>query len=118
MHSQVKAAITLLLSALLLVAQSAVAVSPRGPEAPACKRCACVRCDSACCARASGQPAQQVPGVPGPETSRQGFQAVFQPISLVVATLEPSDRELSPGVPALLRVAAVPLFQRNCVFLI
>ncbi|HXC98212.1 MAG TPA: hypothetical protein VN048_02640 [Verrucomicrobiae bacterium] len=114
-------AIALLLGFILL-AGSAIAVSPlpattHTREAGSC--CSdCKDCQTpACCARPDA-PAAPVTPVPAPSSSQNELQALAMPgVSILTLPSLPAH-ELSSRFSSPASMTAVPLFQRDCCYLI
>ena len=103
-------------SLLLIVAQTfAVAAPMSGAVAVAKPSCCCEDCR--CCVGESNAPS--VPLVPSTAPVAAQNQFVLPPAAVVMFTLGVPADEFSPAsTNAEFRAAALPLFQRNCVFLI
>lgn len=103
-------------SLLLIVAQTfAVAAPVSGAVAVAKPSCCCEDCR--CCVGESSAPS--VPLVPSTAPVAAQNQFVFPPVAVVILTLAAQgDEFFPPSARAEFRAAALPLFQRDCVFLI
>ena len=93
------------------------------PLAPACARSApkaCCHCGgkAACCAAKNTQPAAEVPAAPVPGSTQNHFQAaLFLAVSFL--NLPPAaDLPAFSAIAASPATHAVPLFTRDCAFLI
>src|SRR5882757_5707701 len=110
-----KTTFAILFSLLLTLTQ--VVSLPVASDSSAAKSCACSGCQRSCCIRREA-PASQ-PATPAPPSSSVRFQILFTALTQL-PTLVPEKSVLfstatgkstySPG--------AVPLFQRNCSYLI
>ena len=80
-----------------------------------CCRSSCDECAPACCGRPT-QPASPYTPVPV-RSSHNELQAIALPLANTLALYSPSAGEFSFG-PSPSPVAAVPLFQRDCSYLI
>ena len=114
-----KAATTVVLTALLLVGQGVAAARSGPASGPACTQCRCVHCDPACCAPGPSQPLPQVPAAPTPDSIRDFLQVAGQPPALLLYAME-APRVLESRSSSLppLQAATVPLFQWDCTLLI
>ncbi|PYJ85899.1 MAG: hypothetical protein DME22_07370 [Verrucomicrobia bacterium] len=109
----------ILFSFLLAGAQSVFAANSLCAVAPAKARCACSHCDKPTCCAARSVPLSQQPVAP---PSRDGSQnqlhllpaIVAQLISLTAPSLAESVSSASPS----LKVTDVPLYVRNCSYLV
>src|SRR5882724_4203116 len=92
--------------------------NPRGTKSSCC----CTGCDSmrcatpACCARPS-QPSPSSAPIP-PSISQNELQALAASTALLLTLPSHPTDDLYTTVSSLLRVATVPIFQRDCSYLI
>ena len=111
-----------LLLGLALVAQAGFAVSVQGAAAPAKSSCCCSDCDMkgcatpACCAKPSRPSAPFTPA-PAP-TSQNEWQALATSFAPVLALPSATADESSAPDSAFFVVGAVPIFQRDCAYLL
>jgi hypothetical protein len=113
-----KMTVALLLGILLAVAPTVATLA--APSAPAVKSCCCHGnhcCHMACCAAPKG-PAAPVAPAPVPSTSQTDLQALSASI-ISTLTLPPVvQKSFSPQYSSTLSMTAIPLFQRDCSYLI
>jgi len=103
-------------SLLLIVAQTFAVQAPVSSGEAAAKPCCC--CEGCyCCVGESSAPS--VPLVPSTPPVAAHNQFVLPPVAVVILTLAAPADDFSPAsASAEFRAAALPLFQRNCAFLI
>jgi hypothetical protein len=112
-----KSALSLLLG-LALVVQGGVAVSVQA-AAPAKSSCCCSgrSCATRACCAKPRQPSAPFAPASAP-TSQNEWQALAASGVLLLAVPSPSADQLSAPVSSFLVVAAVPIFQRDCAYLL
>jgi len=81
-----------------------------------CCRSSCDECAPACCGRPT-QPSSPYTPAPARSSSHNELQAIALPFAATLALYLPSSVEFSFG-PSPSPVAAVPLFKRDCSYLI
>jgi len=110
---------------LILASQCVFTISAgAAPNTPGAKTsCCCTGCDSkhcatpACCAKPADNRAPSVPVSPRSNTQKE-VQALATGVASVLTLQAPPTVELSPTAFSFLRAAAVPIFQRDCSYLI
>jgi hypothetical protein len=110
-----KTSLVIVLSLLMALTQSVFTAQP-APGKPA--KCACI-CSMPCCIREAAPVPQPV--TPAPPVSQNFHQqllllAVLAQIQWILPTALPANFNASPA--SLLPATAVPLYQRNCSYLI
>src|SRR5947209_6833676 len=113
MHNAAKITFAFLLSLLLAGTQS-VLLAAAPPSAPA--SCACPGCKKACCAAKGTAPAPQ----PAAPTRAADQSALFMAVLVRLVAFSPSSTaQVSSAYSSAPSLAAVvPLYQRNCSYLI
>jgi len=91
--------------------------SATAARSASCCRTDCADCPPKCCARPS-QPTSPSTPAPARPASQNESQALALPPVARLALYAPSFTEPSFHVPGSVPVAAVPLFQRDCCYLI
>src|SRR5437870_3058582 len=116
---------TVLLLGFILAWQAVFAVSaginenPRGTQSSCC----CTGCDSmrcatpACCARPSPPPTPSSPARPS-SAAQNELQALAVSAALLLMLPSIPANDFFTTASSLLRVATVPIFQRDCSYLI
>jgi len=106
-------------SALLVVVQALPGISLAIPASPADSLCKCCNCGGAgCCVTESAptpQPLQALPAAPIPQLTQLLFLCLSSSDSATLLTRLPEVRH---SVESAFRPRAVPIFQRDCAFLI
>jgi len=112
-----KAAFAILFSLLLAVTQSVLPAKADGQGQPAscCKRCVC---ESPCCVSGSAPASAPAPAAPVPSVSTKQLQPALQIAAKLLVTPDSSATEISFPVPTSFRSRAVPIYDRNCAYLI
>ena len=111
----VKAVVTILLSLVLLLAQALGASAVDRPAS--CVAADCCSGDKWCCAPASDAP--QPPGAPLPTSGNYRVSLIAALPVLIASQLPvPKQSSLTPIVTIPPPAAAVPLYVRNCSYLI
>src|SRR6185295_1551327 len=114
-----------LLLGFLLAWQGAFASPARlGATSQSAKRsCCCAGCDNkhcatpACCVKPSS-PSAPVAPASLPSTTQNEFQGLAATLVSLIALPSRSPNELPARAPSSVLVAAIPLFQRDCSYLI
>jgi hypothetical protein len=78
---------------------------------------ACCHCGKACCAAPASPESQPVPAAPVPSSS-QNQLLTFAPTALAWVLPTAAVLEFSPVISSPLTVKRLPLYARNCAFLI
>jgi hypothetical protein len=112
----VKQLAAIVFSLLLIVAQTFAVAAPMSSGASVVKRSCCGN-DCQCCVSQSGAPATAPVESTAPAAAQN--QLLFPPVALMCFTLPVPVDVFSPAFAApQFRSASVPLFQRDCTFLI
>jgi hypothetical protein len=110
-----KAALAILFSALVALTQGVLPVDAAVAKAPACcTRCAC---GSPCCVATPNSDSAPLPAAPAPQVSLKQSQCALIVAALVLSPLVSPAPKISPSVSSP-RSNALPLYERNCVYLI
>ena len=103
-------------SLALLGAQSVFLIG--APAAKPVSQCACEKCDTSCCKKKAAPESQPSSSTPAPTRAQIEWQVLAAVLTQLVALPASSKSDVSlrflPPIPA----PAVPLYQRNCSFLI
>jgi hypothetical protein len=111
----VKKFLAIVFSIALMTAQS-LALAGSAPSAAAKKDCCA--CNSKCCASKSDNSAKDIPAVPAPSSSQKSFQVVLTLAAWVLTPQINSSETLVSLRAAPLLAQFVPLFTRNCSYLL
>lgn|SRR5579859_4168348 len=116
-----KSAFAMLFSLLLIATQTAFVVEGPGPASALsdARQCACARshCPKSCCV-SQGVP---VPVSPPTVPTRAVSQPDWQLSATASATLDLAALQFNPRLPfdsSVLSVTAIPLYRRNCSYLL
>jgi hypothetical protein len=111
-----KKSIAILFSLLLIVAQTVVVAAPVSSSASAMKRTCCGE-DCRCCVGQSSAPVRLPIETSLPVAAQSQF--IFIRSAVVILTLAvPVAAQACVSTRAVLHRAELPIFQRNCAFLI
>ena len=115
-RNSVRVTFAILFSALLVLTQSVLpgAAAMANPQ-PCCKRCVC---DDSCCVAAPSSNSAPLPAIPASVVSLKQCQAAFAGAILVASPLVLPAAKISPSAVSSFRPDALPLYERNCVYLI
>lgn len=113
--SRVKAIVTILFSLALVLSHLPASASPVQQLCQSKTACGCG--DSSCCVKPADSAPAPVAPVPVPDTSRTQLLAAFQAVAHFVL-VQPEVVAPSTFLPAPPAPAAVPLYVRNCSYLI
>jgi hypothetical protein len=113
----VKAAFAILFSLLLALTQSVLPAKADGQaqSASCCKRCAC---ESPCCVNGSAPISAPAPAVPVPSASIKQFQPALAMLAKLFVAPVSSASTISFPAQFSLHSCAVPIYDRNCTYLI
>jgi len=112
---RVKAIVTILFSLALVLSHLPAFASPVKQLCQSKTACGCG--DSACCVKSADSTPAPVAPAPTSDNSRTQLIAAFQAVALFVL-VQPDDVAPSAFLPAAPAPAAVPLYVRNCSYLI
>lgn len=110
-----KALVTILFSLALVLSHLPAFASPVKQLCQSETACGCG--DSTCCVKSADSAPAPVAPAPTPDNSRTQLLAAFQTVAHFVL-VQPEAVELSAFLPASPASAAVPLYVRNCSYLI
>lgn len=71
-----------------------------------------------CCLAESGNPAPATPAVPAPNLVPKDFQGAFCLVAQLIQALPAVDHAIAPVSSACFIAGAVPLFARDCAYLL
>jgi hypothetical protein len=112
----VKKFVTIVFSLLLIVAQTFAVALPVSSSAPVTKR-SCCGDECTCCFSQSSSSTAPVAATTAPAPAQNQFS--LPPNAVVIFTVGALGVECSSALASAdFRPASVPLFQRNCLFLI
>jgi hypothetical protein len=121
---RMKTAVVLLLGFLLAWQSVATVAAKAGPIAGAAKSsCCCTGCDfkhcatPACCAKPADNPSPFAPA-PVPPRSSQEWQALAASVTILLTLPLREADEPSAASSSFIWIPAVPIFQRDCSYLI
>ena len=111
-----KTLLAIFFSLALLGTQSVFLIG--APAAKPVSQCACDKCDTSCCKKKAASESRPVSSAPAPTRAQIEWQLLAAVLTQLVTLPGASKPEVSfrflPPIPA----PAVPLYQRNCSFLI
>lgn len=110
-----KAVVTILFSLALVLSHLSVFASPVKQLCQNKTPCGCG--DSSCCVKATDATPKPVTPAPAPDTSRTQLLAAFQAVAQFVPT-QPAAAAATAFLPLTPAPAAIPLYVRNCSYLI
>jgi len=116
----VRRAFAILFSVVLVLTQSQFLAGASAPAAQrACAGCACGKaaCPRDCCLDRSAPVSQPLPVVPS-RTAAQDHSFSLLPTALLVTVSVCPISEVATPFPSPARAKALPLYQRNCAWLI
>jgi hypothetical protein len=115
-----KLLLAILFSVTLVWAQCGPAVwAQAAPAAAGGSGCACCHCGSAdCCMGKTTQRPQPISAAPAPRGSQSSHLLLVAPAALAFVLPQAPGSTFSPEAAAPPRAAALPLYQKNCTFLI
>jgi hypothetical protein len=109
----VKKVVAILFTLALLLAQPLAALNSQAATVGQC-----CNCHMACCAATDNTTPQPAPAAPAPESAQKVFLSLnLLPFALSFVLPAPDNRVGSKDI-ATTSASAVPLFQRDCAFLI
>jgi hypothetical protein len=111
-----KAAFAILFSALMVLGQTAFSRA----EVLSQSKLECARCDCGgkCCVTQSSQAPAPAPAAPAPNAPLKQFQFAPVPAAEIYLLPELAAPSISFVSISLLKLDAVPLYERNCAYLI
>ena len=114
-YPHVKALVTILFSLALVLSHLPAFASPVKQLCKSATACGCG--DSSCCVKSADSNPAPVAPAPTPDNSRTQLVAAFQAVAHFVLA-QPEVVAPTPFLPAPPAPAAVPLYVRNCSYLI
>jgi hypothetical protein len=112
---RVKAIVTILFSLALVLSHLPAFASPAKQLCESATACACG--DSTCCMKSPDSAPAPLAPAPAPDNSRTQLLAAFQTVAHFVL-IQPESVATPHFLPAPHAAAAVPLYVRNCSYLI
>src|SRR5438477_5890676 len=111
-----KAAFAIFFSALLVLGQTAFSrAEPLGQAKALCARC---DCGGKCCVTRSASTPAPAPAAPTPNTPLKQFQLALASAAQIYLLPEPPAPKVSSPFFSHFKSDAVPLYERNCSYLI
>ena len=112
----VRATFVILFSALLVLTQSVVpGDAALAKFQPCCSQCAC---SASCCAAAPNSNSAPLPAAPAPTVSLKQIQCALAVAALILPPQISPAPKISPSAASSFRSDALPLYERNCIYLI
>ena len=111
-----KTLLTILFSLALLGTQSVFIVG--APLGPPVSHCACDKCVTSCCKKKASSDSQPLPYAPVRSSAQSEWQFLAAVTTQLATRLTSSESEVFFRFLPPVSAAAVPLYQRNCSFLI
>jgi len=112
-----KATFAILFSLLLAIAPKALPVKAEAQAntATCCRRCGC---EAPCCIANPSPSSSPAPAAPAPNVSVKQIQLAIAVVGKSLGTPASSSSQIFFQVSSFLDSSAVPLYKRNCTFLI
>ena len=112
----VRTTLAILFSVLLVLTQSVLPGNPAVAKAESCcSRCAC---GAPCCVPAPNSGSAPLPATPTPATSLKQCQFALAVAALALSPLVSPAPKISPSAVSSSLSVALPLYERNCIYLI
>ena len=116
-----KRLLAILFIVALVWAQGAPGVCVAGASAGGAGRSACVCCHCGkanCCMNKAARQPLPLPAAPAPSGAQPGHLLLLAPAALAFVLPQSAGTVLSLSASGLQQPASIPLYQRNCTFLI
>jgi len=116
----VKTIFAILFSVLLAGAQTVFTADVLCPAQPVKVKCSCSRCDkkTSCCVKQSAPVQNPLSVPPASNTSRNQLHLLLAVMSQLISLSAPATPEFVPQSSSASHATDVPLYARNCSFLI